>query len=74
MVGKYRPDFIIKLVNDVNLILEVKVQETEQDKTKRRFMEEWVKAVNNHGGFGEWAFAVSRDPGDEEGIIREFAG
>jgi hypothetical protein len=36
-------------------------------------MEEWVKAVNNHGGFGEWAFAVSRDPGDVEGIIARYS-
>jgi type III restriction enzyme len=72
VVRKYRPDFIVKLVNDLNLVLEVKGQETEQDKTKRRFMEEWVKAVNNHGGFGEWAFAVSRDPGDVEGIIAKY--
>jgi type III restriction enzyme len=72
VVRKYRPDFIVKLVNDLNLVLEVKGQETEQDKTKRRFMEDWVKAVNNHGGFGDWAFAVSRNPGDVEGIIRGF--
>ncbi len=36
-------------------------------------MEEWVQAVNNHGGFGEWAFAVSRDPGDVDGIIGEYS-
>jgi type III restriction enzyme len=74
VVKKYRPDVIIKLLNDVNLILEVKGQETDQDKAKRRFMEEWVKAVNNHGGFGEWTFAVSRDPGDVAGIIGRFVG
>jgi type III restriction enzyme len=74
VVRKYRPDFIVKLVNDLNLVLEVKGWETEKDKTEQRFMDEWVQAVNNHGGFGEWAFVVSRDPGDLERIIRGFGG
>lgn len=69
IVRKYRPDFLIKLKNGLNLVLEVKGQETEKDKTKRRFLEEWVQAVNNHGGFGKWAHAVSRDPNDVEDII-----
>lgn len=24
----------------------------------------WVKAVNEHGGFGRWGWAVSKNPGD----------
>ena len=58
---------------NLNLVLEVKGQETEQDKAKRKSMEEWVQAVNNHGGFGEWAFAVSRDPNDVDGIICKYS-
>ncbi len=45
VVRKYRPDFIIRLVNDLNLVLEVKGQETEQDKAKRKSMEEWVRPL-----------------------------
>lgn len=68
-VRKYRPDFIILLKNGSFLILETKGQETRQDKTKREFLDEWVKAVNQHGGFGTWLWAVSKQPDDVAGII-----
>ena len=42
VVRKYRPDFLIRLVTGDMLVLEVKGQESEQDKTKRRFLAEWV--------------------------------
>jgi hypothetical protein len=68
-VRKYRPDFIIRLTNGKNLILETKGQDTQQDKTKREFLDEWVRAVNLHGGFGTWMWAVSKDPADVAGIL-----
>ena len=34
------------------LILETKGQDTEQDRVKRRYLDEWVQAVNQQGGFG----------------------
>jgi type III restriction enzyme len=52
VVLKYHPDFIMRLKNGTHLILEVKGQDTQQDQTKREFMDEWVKAVNSQGGFG----------------------
>ena len=30
----------------------------------------WVPAVNNHGGFGRWAFVEVTDPWDARGVIR----
>jgi len=39
------------------------------DKTKRRFLNEWVKAVNEHGGFGNWKWVVSKDPAGMKMII-----
>ena len=69
VVRKYRPDFIIKLKNGEHLILETKGQDTQKDKTKRAFLDEWVKAVNEHGGFGKWKWAVSMNPADVRGII-----
>jgi type III restriction enzyme len=69
VVRKYRPDFIIRLTNGEHLILETKGQDTEKDRTKRKFLDEWVHAVNEHGGFGTWKWAVSKDPGDIEDII-----
>jgi type III restriction enzyme len=52
VVRKYRPDFLVRLTNGDMLILETKGQETEQDKVKRRYLDEWTEAVNAHGGFG----------------------
>jgi len=64
IVHKYRPDFIIRLKNGSYFILETKGQDTQMDKTKRKFLDEWVRAVNNHAGFGKWQWAVSKDPAD----------
>ena len=71
VVRKYRPDFIIRLKTDEFLILETKGQETERDKTKRGFLDEWVTAVNCHGGFGTWRWAVSRNPADVVDILEK---
>jgi len=70
VVRKYRPDFIIKLKNDNFLILETKGQETQKDKTKQGFLDEWVRAVNNKGGFGKWSWAVSYNPSDLPEILQ----
>ena len=40
-----------------------------QDRTKRRFLVQWVQAVNTHGGFGQWAYDVSRVPEDITDIL-----
>jgi type III restriction enzyme len=73
VVRKYRPDFLIRLANGLMLVLEVKGLDSQKDQAKRAFLGEWVKAVNEHGGFGRWAWDVSRDPGDVEGIIDKHA-
>jgi type III restriction enzyme len=69
IVKKYRSDYIIKLINGENLILEVKGQDSQENKTKREFLDEWVKAVNSHGGFGKWKWAVSKNPADLKKIL-----
>ena len=69
IVRKYRPDFLIRLKSGEMLVLETKGQEDDQSRTKRRFMEEWTRAVNLHGGFGRWRSAVSRDPGDIKDLL-----
>lgn len=71
VVRKYRPDFIIKLKTGEFLVLETKGQDTQQDKTKREFLDEWTKAVNQHGGFGKWQWAVSMNPADVAGILEQ---
>ena len=69
VVRRYRPDFLIRLKSGGYLVLETKGQESEQNQTKRRFLGEWVNAINTHGGFGRWAWDVSKDPGDIKDIL-----
>ena len=64
VVHKYRPDFIVRLKTGDFLVLETKGQDTDQDKTKREFLDQWVRAVNEHGGFGKWGWAIARRPGE----------
>lgn len=71
VIRKYFPDFIIKLKTGEHLVLETKGQDNEQNKTKRAFLDEWCKAVNEHGGFGKWSWAVSFDPNDLEGLLNK---
>jgi type III restriction enzyme len=69
VIRKYRPDYLVRLANGTMLVLEVKGVKGEETDSKHRFLEEWVKAVNNHGEFGRWAWGVSFDLGDIEGIL-----
>jgi type III restriction enzyme len=61
---------LIRLKNGTMLMLEVEGQGTQRDQTKREFLDEWVKAVNQHGGFGVWQWAVSKNPADVKGILK----
>ena len=69
VVRKYRPDFLVRLANGDMLALETKGQETEQDKIKNRYLDEWVQAINAHGGFGRWYSAVAKRPGEIQDIL-----
>lgn len=71
VILRYRPDYLVRLKSGKMLVLEVKGQEGQQDRTKREFLGEWVKAVNQHGGFGAWASGVSFSPADLPGILRK---
>ena len=73
VIRKYRPDFIIRLRGGGHLVLEVKGQDMEQDRTKRNFLAEWITAVNEHGGFGLWSSDVSKTPADVKDIIARHA-
>lgn len=72
VVCKYRPDFLVRLLNGDILILETKGEEDEQDKVKHRYLDEWVKAINAHGGFGNWNWAVVRHPGKIRDVLLEL--
>ncbi|HMS24694.1 MAG TPA: DEAD/DEAH box helicase family protein [Acidimicrobiia bacterium] len=66
---RYIPDFLIQLNNDVKLVLEVKGLDSPQNQRKRKFLDEWVKAVNADGRFGTWAWDVLFDPSELDNII-----
>lgn len=62
----YRPDYIIRYKkkdgSTINIILEVKGYEGEQDRAKQNAAKKWVDAINYHKGFGEWKLALCKDP------------
>ena len=68
---KYRPDFLIRLTSGKILVLEVKGRDTQQNTAKRESPNEWVEAVNQHGGFGRWAWDVSFDPADIGALLEK---
>jgi len=75
----YIPDFIVRLrppqapagAEPLNLIIEIsgepKADKAAKVETARSL---WVPAVNNHGGFGRWAFLEISDPWDAKNTIR----
>ncbi len=69
IIRKFRPDYLIRLTSGKMLVLEVKGQDTQEQQTKREFLAEWIRGVNDHGGFGIWEADVSRHPGDIHGIL-----
>jgi type III restriction enzyme len=69
VVRKYRPDFLVRLATGEHVIIETKGEETEEDRTRRRFLKEWVNAVNADGRFGRWRAAITRGPGEVRDVL-----
>lgn len=73
---RYIPDYLIKLQKKdttiLNLILEVKGFEREQDRAKRTAVRRWVDAVNYHDGFGKWEMVQCRDPNKIAHILEKL--
>ncbi|MDO8616111.1 MAG: DEAD/DEAH box helicase family protein [Dehalococcoidia bacterium] len=75
----YLPDFIVRLDDGhgsedlLNLIIEVTGEKRKDKETKSATAKTmWVPAVNNHGGFGRWAYIEDFDPWNAQNAIREF--
>ena len=76
----YIPDFIACIDDGhgpddlLNLIVEV-TGEKKKDKAAKVATARtlWVPAINNHGGFGRWAFIEVADPWDSQHLIRGAA-
>ena len=70
---KYRPDYLVKLKGGTTLILEVKGRENPEVAVKRKYLQEWISAINSNGGFGFWAEDIVSDPNDVEEIIQRHS-
>lgn len=73
VIRKYRPDFFVRFANGAMLILEVKGQDSSKEKAKRDALNEWIGAVNEHGGFGRWYWDVSFTPMDILQILAKYS-
>lgn len=57
----------------LNLIIEVTGEKKKEKAAKVATARTlWVPAVNNHGGYGLWAFLEIADPWDAQNLIRAF--
>ncbi|MGF1580269.1 MAG: BPTD_3080 family restriction endonuclease [Gemmataceae bacterium] len=71
----YEPDFLVQLVNDLMVLLEIKGYEIhgkEQINAKHTAARKWATAVNNLGEFGEWEFVVCRELAKLEESLTEL--
>ena len=74
---QYIPDFIACIDDGhgpddlLNLIVEVTGEKKKEKAAKVATAHSlWVPAINNHGGFGRWAFLEIDDPWDAKNVIR----
>ena len=73
---RYEPDFLARVDLDdgstATLIVEIKGMEREQDRAKQTAAAQWVRAVNNHGGFGVWGYIVCRRPNELGAMVHAW--
>ncbi len=66
---RFIPDFLIRLNSGKTLVLEIKGEDSEQNRAKRAALDTWVSAVNSKGGFGVWCWDVAFQPAQLQDII-----
>lgn len=67
---KFVPDFLIRLANGKHLVLEIKGEDSDQNRTKRIALDAWVRAVNSRGGFGTWCWdVVKAEPSKVDDVV-----
>lgn len=70
---RYLPDFLIRLVNGKTLVLEIKGEDSEQNRAKRAALDAWVSGVNSKGGFGVWCADVALKPAEMADMLARHA-
>jgi type III restriction enzyme len=73
----YYPDFLVRVgavpSPPLNLIIEVTGEKKKEKAAKVATARNlWIPAVNNHGGYGRWAFLEIADPWDAQNLILAF--
>jgi type III restriction enzyme len=68
---RFLPDFLVRLTNGKTLVLEIKGEDSEQNRAKRAALDEWVKAVNAKGGFGVWCWDVVFEMAKVQDVLAE---
>ncbi|MDP1690676.1 MAG: hypothetical protein Q8L49_01715 [Burkholderiaceae bacterium] len=66
---RFVPDFIVRLANGKTLVLEIKGEDSAQNRAKRDALVQWVEAVNAKGGFGAWCWDVAFAPAEVQDIL-----
>lgn len=73
---EYLPDFLLRLADGRNLILETKGYD-ELEKVKRSAAERWCQAVTAEGSFGAWLYRTAKHPAEVrtllDGLAKETA-
>nr|WP_202961181.1 hypothetical protein [Candidatus Symbiobacter mobilis] len=71
---RFVPDFLIRLANGKLLVLEIKGEDSDQNRNKRLALDAWVHAVNSRGGFGTWCWdVVNGEPSKVMDVIDHHA-
>ena len=71
---KYVPDYLIRLGNGKHLVLEIKGEDSDQNRCKRLALDAWVRAVNTRGGFGVWCWDVVKgEPARVDDVVGHHA-
>lgn len=70
---RFVPDFLVRLANGKTLILEIKGEDSEQNRAKRSTLDVWVISVNTKGGFGGWCWDVAFEPAEVQDALARHA-
>ena len=71
---KFVPDYLITLANGKRMVLEIKGEDSDQNRAKRLALDAWVRAVNSRGGFGVWCWdVVKSEPARVDDVIIHHA-
>jgi len=71
ILHEYWPDYLVRLQNGITLVLEIKGEDSDQNRAKRDALKEWVDAINEDGRFGTWAWDVAFSPSEVRTILEK---